>query len=98
MLDLVYRREALSCTRVLEWSEIFGVGCEVLESRNPETVTTVGETVARDSRLAVKLVYREMIYQAPHEDFGKRKICAKFVLGSRTMNLFCRDSKSLTGE
>jgi hypothetical protein len=55
----VYRQEAVSRTRVLEWFEIFGAGREDLESRNPETV---GETVARDSRLAVKLIYRDGIH------------------------------------
>jgi hypothetical protein len=98
MLDLVYRCEVVYRTRVLEWFEIFGAGCEELESRNPETVTTVGETVARDSRLAVKLIYRETIHQAPHEDSGNRKICAKFILQSRTMNSFWRDSETLPGE
>jgi hypothetical protein len=64
------------------------VGFEDLESRNPETITTVGETVARDSRLAVKLIYRGTIYQVPHEDFGNREICAKFVLRSRIFIYF----------
>jgi hypothetical protein len=93
MLDLVHRRETVSRTRVLERFDIFGAGREDLESRNPETVTTAGATVARYSRFAVKLIHRETIEQAPHEDFGNRIICAKIVLHSRTMNSFCRDSE-----
>jgi hypothetical protein len=49
-MDIVYRYEAVSRTRVLERFELFGAGRKDLESRNPETVTTVRETVARDSR------------------------------------------------
>jgi hypothetical protein len=49
MLDTDYRCEAVSRTPVLEWFEIFGAGRKDLESRNPERVTTVRETVARDS-------------------------------------------------
>jgi len=88
----------VSRTRVLEWFEVFGAGREDLESRNPETVTTVGENVAREGRLAVKLIYRQMVHQAPHEDSENRKICAKFVLHSRTINSFCRDSEALPRE
>jgi len=83
-MEIVYRCEAVSRTRVLEWFEIIGTGRKDLESRNPETVTTVRETVARDSLLAIKLIFRETIHQAAHEDFGNRKICAEFILHSRT--------------
>jgi hypothetical protein len=94
----LYTDVKLDPARVLEWSEIFGGGSEDLEFRNPETVTTVRETVARDSQMAVKLLYRDKIHQAPHEDSGNRKIWAKFVLQSRTMNSVYRGSKALLGE
>ena len=66
----------MSRTRVFEWFEIFGAGREDLDSRNPETV---GETVARDSRLDVKFIYRDRIHQASHEDFGSRKTCTEIL-------------------
>lgn len=97
-MDIVNRYEAVSRTRVLEWFEIFGAGRKDLESRNPETVPTVRETVARDSRLAVKLIFRETIHQASHEDFENRKICAKFILYNRTKNSFCSYGEALPGE
>ena len=97
-MDIVYRYEAVSRTRVLERFELFGAGRKDLESRNPETVTTVRETVARDSRSAVKLMFRETIHKASHEDFGNRKICVIFILHSRTKNSFCRYGEVLPGE